>query len=135
MGVHSNYKVWAQKEIDKWTRSIEKMIDPYTSEGIEKKLEEAVDIIEERSLELVPEDTGATRNSWFREIERRNDEVVALFGYDREGRLEYVPLIHETFPGREGGTWQKEGASTHFLSKPIQDNELRIARIISRDSV
>lgn len=130
--VHPSYRVMAQSEIKKWTDSIEDMLSPYTSEGIEEKLEESMDIIEERSLELVPEDTRATRDSWFREIEKSGNEVIARFGYDKEGRLDYVPLIHEVFPGLEGGTWQKEGASTHFLSKPIQENELKIARILSR---
>lgn len=126
--IDPSYRVAANADIKKWTDALQSMLEPMSAKGVVDRLNKAVDVIEATTMELVPEDTLATKNSWYRDIEESPSEVVAKFGYDKEGRYDYIPLIHEVAPING---WRKEGASTHFLSRAIQENELKIIKIIT----
>lgn len=128
--VHENYQVWAQGRLDKFVKELQDQIDDQYVKGTEQNMEDAITVIEERSQELVPEDTGATKRSWFRYVESTQGTITGTFGYDENGKLDYVPLIYVS----DGTNWQKEGASSHWLDTAMHEKNNLIIKELSKNA-
>ena len=128
--VHESYQVLAQGRLDKFINDLQTQIDDQYVKGTKQNMEDAIDVIEARSQELVPEDTGATKRSWFRYVESDPNGIVGTFGYDENGQLDYVPLI---YVGEETN-WQKEGASAYWLDIAISTKRNEIIKQLSKNA-
>lgn len=69
---------------------------------LKKQLQEAEFVINESSQQMIPYDSGDAYESWFSKIEQEPDEMILTVGYDEQGQLDYLKLIHEVGP-IEGG--------------------------------
>lgn len=121
MAVHSSYKTLMDKDIDKFIDELNDYLDDYTSETIGKKAQEIVDEIFKKSQTYVPEDTGRTKESWFQEIEIDKSGVLVLFGYDKNGEIEYLPLIHAGFTKNGTMNFKKPSARPRFFARAIEE--------------
>ena len=107
-------------DIKKFTTELEKQIGTLSGD-VATRMDEALDIVEETAQRLVPEDTQATRNSFFRRVEKGEGYVKGIAGYNEDGSLDYVGIIHENPNGRIQ-QWQKAGAEDRFLAKAFERN-------------
>lgn len=129
--VHSEYGVFAQGQMDKFVKDLQNQIDEQYLKGTEQNMEDAIDVIEQRSQELVPEDTGATKRSWFRYVESDQGTITGTFGYDENGELDYVPLI---YVNPFDFNWQKEGAEDYWLQKAVAEKNNEIIQQLSKNA-
>lgn len=122
MAIHSNYKTMMTGDIDRLLDTMNKYLDNYSSENIGDKARKIVDMIFEKSQLYVPEDTGATKNSWFEEIEIDKSGVLIIFGYDKDNQLEYLPLIHAGFNSAGAINFKKRTAKPRFFARAIEES-------------
>jgi hypothetical protein len=128
-GIYFKYKGSANQAVEKWTKDIEKQLKDYKGD-LKRKLEKVLDVVEEVSQRLVPERTGATKQSFYREVVEEDGKIIARAGYDRDGHLEYVVYIHEFDPEPN---WTKTGAENRFLAKGFESASYQIDRILEED--
>lgn len=129
--VHGDYGVFSNEVLDKFIKDLQTQIDDQYIKGSKQNMEDAIDVIEERSQELVPEDTGATKRSWFRYVEVDSSQITGTFGYDENGQLDYVPLI---YVNPFDFNWHKEGAEDYWLQKAIAEKNNEILKQLSKNA-
>lgn len=98
---------------------------------MQERLERALDVIEAESQRLVPEDTGRTRRSWYRNVYKDSDTWVAEFGYDKENKIEYIPIIYWN---TRGVNFRKEGAEQEWLAKAILNKQSQVVAILKGEA-
>lgn len=126
--VHSSYRVNAKADIDKWSKELTDNLKEFEA-NVAENMEKVLDIVEETAMILVPVDTGATKRSFYREVQIDDKSVTGIAGFDKNGELDYVPLIHEN----PRGEFHKETAEDRFLSKAFEKNTDKIARTLKGD--
>lgn len=97
-------------------------------------VEETLGLIEAKSQSYVPIKTGDLRDSFFTEVTVSKNRIIAVVGYDREGRIDYARLMHSGFwpNGRAINyrtTFQKT-PKDHFLKRGILENSANWERIL-----
>lgn len=123
-GSFFKYKGSAQDAVGKWTKALTDELREAQGD-IVKKLEKTLDVVEQVSQELVPIDTGATKESFYREVVVEQGKVIARAGYDRDGALSYPVYIHEIEMN-----WSKPGKSSRFLARGFEQAYMRIDEIM-----
>lgn len=118
------YKGSANNAVGQWTKALTDELKGAQNDLI-KKLERVLDVVEEVSQQLVPIDTGATKESFYREVKIEGDKVVARAGYDRDGALSYPVYIHEIEMN-----WSQPGKSSRFLARGFEQAYIRIDEIM-----
>jgi len=121
MAINSNYKLMLDADINRLLDTMNGYLDNYNSENIGSKARQIVDLIFDKSQIYVPEDTGATKNSWFEEIEIDKSGVLIIFGYDKNNELEYLPLIHAGFTTAGPINFRKKTAKPRFFARAIEE--------------
>lgn len=100
------------------------------TDKIKQQMEEALDIVEETTMRYVPVDTGATKESFYREVEVTADAIIGRAGYNRDGRLDYVGVIHEDPYGFSFVNSRTKGgqpeARRYFLNNAFTENRDKI---------
>lgn len=114
------YKNNSDSAVKSFTDQLTKQLSQYSSIGTEKIMEQFLEKVKESMEKYVPEDTQATRNSWFSEVQVEGNQVIGIFGHDKEGELEYIPFIY--VGGVAGIKFQKSGAIPYWLETAVQDN-------------
>lgn len=127
MDIYFSYKGSANDAIKKWTKDLEKQLMLYKG-NLEEKLERVLDYVEDTSQRLIPEDTQAAKNSFYREVVVEGDKIIARAGYDRQGQLPYIVYIHEFKMN-----FQKTSAERRFLAKGFEQAALNIDRILAEE--
>ena len=115
-------------DIKAFAKELQSMLP--SAESIAEKMEEALDKVEETAMELVPEDTGATKKSFFRRVEIKDGVVTGTAGFNEGNELGYVGLIHEGYFSKE--QFKKPSAEPFFLSKAFTRNRDEINRILQK---
>lgn len=128
-GIHSDYGVFSQQVLDKFVDQLQNEIDAKYIKGTEQNMRDAIKVIEDRSQELVPEDTGRTRRSWFDEIKIEGGQITGTFGYDKAGVIDYIPLI---YVNPFDFNWQKEGAQDYWLDKAVTEKTPEVLEELSK---
>lgn len=108
----------AFKGINNFTKALTKSVQSI-EDNVEAQMSEALDLVEATSQLYVPEDTLATKHSFFREVERGSGYIKGIAGYDRAGEIDYIPLIHAN---PNGQVWNKATAQDEFLTKGFMEN-------------
>lgn len=124
------YKGSASRAVERWTQELEKRL-LQEKEGLVTKLEKVLDIVEERSQRYIPKDTGAARDSFFREVKVEGNKIIARAGYgaDSAEDLDYLVYIHEI----EYNNYTTPGTGYRFLARGFEEASLEIDRILSGD--
>lgn len=94
--IDPKWRVMANANIEGWVKELNSYVSEYqsTSKGMMKRINNAINIIEEQSNIFVPVDTGDTKRSWYRDVEVKDDEIVGIFGYDKNNTIPYLGLIY-----------------------------------------
>ena len=71
-----------------------------------------------RSLEIVPVETGALKKSAFIETDKTPGRISVSFGYNKDGSAPYAVFAHEIGPYKKPTT---SGTQYKFLSTAIVD--------------
>ena len=78
---------------------------------------DALEPIKDRSLELVPVDTGALKRSFFIETRQTASGSRVVMGYGKAGNPWYAALVHENLFFRHA-----KGKSAKFLEIAVNEN-------------
>lgn len=125
---YTDFKGQAQQTIDEWTSVIEGALYVFSEAKMAEKAEKALEVIEKKSQEYVPEDTGRLKGSWFSRVEVRGGEVEMIFGYDENNQLDYAWFV---YINPTGMVFQKEGARDHWLEEALQEVMPEVLQILS----
>lgn len=131
-GFSGEYAMVQQDELDRFMKDFNDELNQYSAAGMRKPMQDVMAMIKESHDKFVPEDTQATKDSWYQEITAEGDEVKAVFGNDRNGELDYVPFIYLGLD--EGGNpinFNKAGAIPFWLESAFQENLDAINRKLS----
>lgn len=128
--IQMTYKGSANNAVEAFVKDVQRQLDNRVI-TLEKDLERVLDVVEEVSQRLIPEDTQKARGSFFREVKREGDKIVARAGYGRDEDVPYLVYIHEFTP-KNG--FQKPGAEIRFLAKGFEQAALRIDQILGSSS-
>jgi hypothetical protein len=129
MGIHFAYKGSAHNAIEKWTQALEKQLKEYEGDLVEK-LEKVLNVVERVSQERIPKDTLAAHDSFYREVVKEGNKIIARAGYDRPGLLPYIVYIHEFEPING---FKTHGTTVRFLSEGFQQASQQIDQILGSD--
>src|SRR5690554_6075236 len=135
-----SYTEALEKEVERFNKEFEKQISALVTDSYGQNAEQALDIIEEESQKLVPEDTGRTRDSFYRRVEFNENSMELVFGYDENNQIPYLPFIYVNGYLAEGGgegprdvsVFRKEGAEPYWLDKAVLRNKDKIVNKLSK---
>lgn len=118
-------RAYTKKDISNWSKKLSRQVDEITEET-KDNLEKGIEVIMNRSQELVPEDTGRTKDSAYTIIQEEKGRLVARFGYDLDSQVPYITYIYY-----EPKMWKKNGASHLWLDFAFQEKKEEAYNIIS----
>lgn len=132
MGFDKKYKMGSDESIRNFSRQITQELSQYTTDGIGPVMEEFLGSVKNSMEEYVPEDTSATKESWFQEVSKEQGKVVGTFGHDKNGELEYVPFIY-LGQNTEGHSINfRNGKIPFWLEPSVRDNLPELKRKLSK---
>ena len=102
-------------------------LERFSAPRIAERMEQALDIIEKQSQIYVPEDTGATKRSFYRRVVTRGESVEAQFGYSENGEIYYLQYIYNP---RQQVVFRKATAIPKWLDVAVEEKQLEIMAII-----
>ena len=132
-GFDPTYAMVHEDEVNRFMQDFKDELRRYSHDGLASDMQEILRLIHESHDKYVPEDTQATKKSWFQEIKIEDGEVTAVFGNDKDGELEYVPFIYLGYD-MEGNpiNFRKAGAIPMWLEQAFHDNLDEIERILTK---
>lgn len=141
MAFDESYSKALMKEVERFNKEFEKQISELVTGTMGQNADKALDLIEQESQALVPEDTRRTRNSFYRRVEFGDSTIELVFGYDENNQIDYLPFIYvngyqaSSAGGegpRDGSPFRKEGAEPYWLDKAVLRNKDKITKILSK---
>lgn len=133
MSFDQKYQIASEDAMDRFSREIEKQLSGYTAEGLSEDMDESLTLVKESMEKYVPEDTEATKKSWFQYTKVEPGQLIGVFGHDQQGQLEYVPFIYLGLD-MEGNaiSFRKSGSRPFWLEPAVQENLGAITRKLSK---
>ncbi len=90
----------------------------------EEAMQEAMDLIETRSNDIVPVKSGKLKGSSFTEVEKDDENnVIGTVGYNKNGEAPYAVFVHEKVDNKH------ENGEAKFLEKAAIESEQDIRDI------
>lgn len=105
------------KNLDSWINRLRTQVERVIPNTI-KSLERSLNLVEETSQGYTPLKTGQLRESFFTEIRMNPARLEGVAGYDKEGRMGYIAIMHR-------GIWPNDfwgGNLSHLNGTPIKYN-------------
>jgi len=133
MAFDKSYKIAHDKEIKGFAEKLTGSLEQYKAQDLKKAMDESLDLIKSSMEKYVPEDTQATKNSWYQRVEYDGDNLIGVFGHDEQGQLSYVPFIY--LGVNEAGvpiSFRKEGARPLWLQPAFDENLTEIKSKLSK---
>lgn len=122
MAFDKKYQIGTDESIKAFSKSITDQLSAYTAKGIEPVMDEFLDGVKASMEEYVPEDTRATKKSWFQEVEKEPGKITCVFGHDKEGLYEYIPFIYLGLDTEENPINFRNGRIPFWLEPSVKDN-------------
>ncbi len=115
--------------LKKLEKQIQVKIDSVKDVSEEALLSLGQDILD-RSLEIVPIDTGALKKSAFIESSKTTSGPSVTLGYNKDGSAPHAVFAHEIGPYKSPTT---PGTQYKFLEQPLHEKIPEIVKILRRN--
>lgn len=94
----------------------------------EERVQRAIDLVAQKADDITPEDTGETRRSQRKEVQREGQRILGRVFYDPsvrtdDGQRMRALLVHELNQNYSRGRWM-------FLQEAVKQNQEQILRIL-----
>lgn len=97
-------------------------------EGLEEAFSDYADTVEEQSKVLVPVDTGALKESFFKEVKVSSGRIGLNIGYDEKDELGYAVIVHEHPEYRH-----EPPTRNKFLEIPLKNNLRNLKKSVEEE--
>lgn len=134
--------MFKKSDLNKFIKDLKGDVEKVQTTAI-SKLEESLKLVEATSQRYVPIDSYDLTNSFFTNIKVENNRIIAVAGYDENGRLaHYAKIMHEGFWPNDYPNKRIAGTAinyrtdfqptpqSHFLLKGFKENETEIWRLL-----
>ena len=133
MAFDKKYQIASDEVMRDFSDELTKQLQGYTAENLEEVMDESLDLIKSSMEKYVPEDTQATKNSWFQEVEVSEGKVTGIFGHDKNGTLDYIPYIYLGYtPEGDLINFRKAGSQALWLDRAANENVEAIQSKLSK---
>lgn len=122
MGFDKKYQIATDEVMEQFSKQITEELRGYSADGLGNEMEEFLDLVKGSMEKYVPVDTGATRRSWFQEVEQEKGKIIGTFGHDKEGQLDYVPFIYLGQHPEGGAINFRDGKEPFWIHRAVNEN-------------
>lgn len=131
MAFDKKYQIASDEVMEKFSKELSDQLKGYTAVGLEDAMDESLDLIQQSMEKYVPEDTAATKRSWFQEVKTEKGKITGIFGHDKEGELDYIPYIYLGYTSEGSPINFHKGRRALWLEPAARENLDAIKRKLS----